>query len=286
MLMGERRYYSARTGCNPDVLKLDLDTLKQVFLAIYSWFKEERYFQEVLGYKWDDGNYFESGTAGRDINAFFVRKLRKQNLWPIEEKVSNYLEDDLFDVIELLHDVVSKPVESQSNAYFPSLVCAFDTDAGRLEFRAEINRILRDYCEGYQLSEDGEVLLIGDTGLESLLEAEVPEFDPDNIDERLKQAVLKYRRYKSSDGEKREAVRALADILEYLKKKYETFLVKADESDLFQIANRFGIRHHEPSQNTDYDAAIWLPWMFYVYLASIHLSIRLIQRANCKKGAD
>lgn len=62
--------------------------------------------------------------------------------------------------------------------------------------------------------------------------------------------------------------------------------MKADESDLFQIANRFVIRHHEPSQKTNYDAAIWLPWMFYVYLASIHLSLRLIQRANSEEDED
>ena len=39
--------------------------------------------------------------------------------------------------------------------------------------------------------------------------------------------------------------------------------------DLFNIANNFGIRHHKPGQKTDYDRDIWLPWMFYIYLATL-----------------
>ncbi|MDD3621153.1 MAG: hypothetical protein PHQ81_01965 [Methanofollis sp.] len=146
--------------------------------------------------------------------------------------------------------------------------------------------MLRDYQEGYELSEDGEILLIGDTGLEQLLETEIPEFDPDNIDNRLRQAILKFRRYRSSDDEKREAVRALADIFEYIRAEYKTSLPKNDESDLFNIINNFGIRHHNPSQKTDYDHSVWLPWMFYTFLASIHLSIRLIKQGALEKGTD
>lgn len=43
-------------------------------------------------------------------------------------------------------------------------------------------------------------------------------------------------------------------------------------SDLFQIANEFGVRHHnqKQKQKTNYDERIWLSWMFYYYLANIH----------------
>ncbi len=287
MPTGERKYYSVRNALNQGELNLDLGMLKQLFLAIYSDFRDEYYFQKAFGYECVDAG-FVLGTTGQNTEAFFLRKLRKQNLWPIETMVNNYSEGDLFDIIELLYDLIAKPIDGYYHSWDQ---CGwhyqtFDEPAGQSEFRQKINDILRDYCEGYELSEAGEILSIGDTGLESLLEAEVPEFDPDNIDGRLKQAVLKFRRYNSSDEERREAVRALADILEYLRTKYGTNLIKKDESYLFDIANNFGIRHHNPRQKTDYDTGIWLPWVFYVYLASIHLSIRLNQRTSSEEDKD
>jgi hypothetical protein len=48
-----------------------------------------------------------------------------------------------------------------------------------------------------------------------------------------------------------------------------------DEGDLFNIANNFGIRHHNELQKTSYDS-IWLNWMFYFYLATVHTLVRMI----------
>ena len=50
-----------------------------------------------------------------------------------------------------------------------------------------------------------------------------------------------------------------------------------DENDLFNIANNFGIRHHNDKQKTGYDAALWLSWMFYFYLATIHVVVRKLK---------
>ena len=55
-------------------------------------------------------------------------------------------------------------------------------------------------------------------------------------------------------------------------------LTRKDESDLFELANRFGIRHHNEQQKTDYDRGIWHPWMFYYYLATIHACVALLKR--------
>ena len=55
-------------------------------------------------------------------------------------------------------------------------------------------------------------------------------------------------------------------------------LTKQDENDLFNIANNFGIRHHNDQQKTSYDTALWLSWMFYFYLATIHVVLRKIEK--------
>jgi hypothetical protein len=91
-------------------------------------------------------------------------------------------------------------------------------------------------------------------------------------------ASNKFRRYKSSIDEKRDAVRDLADVLEFLRPQLASVLTSKDEADLFNIANNFGIRHHNAKQKDDYDKEIWYTWMFYYYLATIHSVLRLLDR--------
>ena len=73
------------------------------------------------------------------------------------------------------------------------------------------------------------------------------------------------------------------DVLEYLRPQIKALLIKQDESDLFNIANNFGIRHHNEFQKTNYDTPIWLSWMFYYYLATIHAILRKIAKSKITK---
>ena len=104
----------------------------------------------------------------------------------------------------------------------------------------------------------------------------MPHEDKRNVTERVAAAKLKYRR--RSLSERKDAVRDLADVLEYLRPEVKKALKSKDESELFQLANNFGIRHHNKDQKTDYDESIWLSWMFYHYLASIHACLRLVEK--------
>lgn len=70
----------------------------------------------------------------------------------------------------------------------------------------------------------------------------------------------------------------MAAMLEFLRPKLKKVLTRKDESDLFQIANRFGVCHHDRKQKTDDDEATWYSWMFYFYLATIHASLRMIEK--------
>jgi hypothetical protein len=137
---------------------------------------------------------------------------------------------------------------------------------------------LCDYREGYELSENGEILESPEQGLEDLVLAKLPPHDPENVEQRVESAVHKFRRSRSSLDEKRDAIRDLADVLEIMKPQITKVISKKDESDLFHIANKFGIRHHNEEQKQDYDKAIWYNWMFYYYLATIHACIRLIKK--------
>ena len=221
-----------------------------------------------------------AGKLGSDIEAAMFWKLRKTELWPIQNKCDFYSEDDLFDAIEFLHDCVSKPVDGWRHTFND---CGwhyrtFSQDTGRQEFRDEINELLRDYKDGYELSEEGEILALAEPGLEPLLQAHLPEYDPKNVETRVNAAVRKFRNRHSSPDDRRDAIRDLADVLEFLRPKLKEVLTKQDENDLFNIANNFDIRHHNDKQKANYDKPIWYSWMFYFYLATIQASVRLIKK--------
>ena len=97
---------------------------------------------------------------------------------------------------------------------------------------------------------------------------------------RIDSAVLAYRRHGATVVQRRQAVRDLADVLEYLRPKVARLLTKKDEQDLFNLANNFGVRHHNDKQKTAYDAALWLSWMFYFYLATIHVVLRKMKHGE------
>jgi len=281
--MRKRPYYSIRTGKNPYSQGIDFPLLKRLFRDLYLSFLRRDYLQEAFGYTCADlGDV--PGKLGDDIEAQIVRSLRKANLWPIHDKCLDYSEDDLFDVMELLYDWISKPIPHDGD-YHSWNQCGwhyseFDQQAGRGEFRQEINEILLDYGSGFELSSQGEILALPEQGLDHLLRADLPGYDPQNVEGRVEAAIHKFRSRRSSLDDRRDAVRDLADVLEFLRPQLRQVLTRKDESDLFNIANNFGIRHHNEQQKTDYDQAVWYSWMFYYYLATIHASVWLLKKAQ------
>lgn len=279
--MTSRKYFSVRTGRNPGLVKIELELLRKLFFASFKGFDIKEYFQEAFGKECVDAGYIP-GFVGADIEVYFLKKLRKQNIWPIYSKHMNYSEDDIFDVIEILYDLISKPIEGDYHSWND---CGwhyhtFDKEAGRMEFRKEINEFLADYQDGWELSENGEILTKGDEGLDNILKADLPIIDQDNVNDKVRKAILKFRRHKSTIDDRKEAVRELADVLEFLRPQIKQELLSKDESDLFNIANNFAIRHHNQSQKKEYDKAVWLSWIFYVYLSTIHLLVRLVNKNN------
>lgn len=271
--MPEREYYAERKGLlNPE--PMDLEMLKKAFAWLFQKLEHELYFREATGYECTDKGDIP-GRWGSDFEAFFYLKLRRTDIWPIPERAHNYDEPTLFTTIEFLYDYVSEP---QNKSYHSWNDCGwhtsdYDRDKGRKRYRDEINEILKDYSSGYRLSDTGEILSISPTGLETLTTEVVETADPKNVDNRIHVAVTKYKRYNAILSDKKDAIRTLADVLEYLKKEGVQLATK-DDSDLFHIINSFDIRHHNKAQKGDYDKEIWYDWMFYTFLASIHALLK------------
>ncbi|WP_295772133.1 hypothetical protein [uncultured Mucilaginibacter sp.] len=276
--MIKREYYSVRTGKIAPNEKMNLEVLKKLFLITYNKLSKDGYFQKYFGIDCMDG--FIEGELGEDVDSMIYINLRKENLYPIHENLSNYNEDDLFDVIEFLHDHCSKGIDGYYHSWNQ---CGyhyekFNDQEGQKHFRELLNPILREYLNGFEVSDSGEILMLSDNGLSTLFEADIPTSDSENIKDKINLSILKFRRHRSTLEDRKEAIRELADVLEFLRPAIKNHLNRKDENDIFKIANNFGIRHHNKDQQTDYDKPIWYSWMFYYYLATIHTVLRISKK--------
>ena len=271
-----RRYYSSRK----DPRSLTLGELYSKLCSLYLMFRDRDYFKEKAGItreKLPDLIKHEAAVA-----------LTFQP-FPITGWVQPTItEDHVFDAIEFLYDRTSKPGEqvgmTTDTGWNYMDYYDYDSEAGQEEFREKANSILSDYRAGFELTKDGSVLALGSRGLQYIVDAEIIPYDELNVDNKVRNAIAKWRNRHLSMSEKREAVRELADVFEWLKKtgRLQTVLDKKDESAIFDIANNFAIRHHDPRQKRNYDPAIWYSWMFHFYLASYHAIIRMLSKTKKK----
>lgn len=272
-----RRYFSARTAANAEAGRLDLETINSLFYHAFDHFRSSGYFAEAFGQSCTDGNI--DGAIGPNVEAYVTSTVMKSGLWPINSRLHNYSEADLFDLIEFLFDHVSKPQQKDFHDWND---CGyhysdFSSALGQEEYRDRLNPLLERYGPGYVLDAHGELMEVSPEGLGHLLSAQLPTADAP-VSEKVKSAVARFRRYGSSITERHQAVRDLAEVLEWLRPQIKTALLKKDEQELFQLANNFGIRHFRQDQKLEYDRAVWLSWMFYHYLATIHASEHLLKR--------
>jgi hypothetical protein len=270
------KYFSQRTGVNPNLKGLPLEELIGLFVRVYDQLQQDGYFVEAFGFYCVDAG--EISGKVKDVELEMLLAIRKKDLWPISSRAKSYSEDDLFDVIEFLYQYVSKPIDGTMHSWNECGMHweTFNQSDGRREYRESINQVLSHYKKRFELSENGEILHRPEEGFESIFKADIPSSDS-NVVDRINSSTLKFRRHGSSIDDRRQAVRDLADVLEYLRPKIQELLTNKDENDLFNIANNFGIRHHNDKQKTSYDAAIWLSWMFYFYLSTIHVVLRKIE---------
>ena len=265
-----RRYYSSRTKPG----NLTLEGLYWKLQNLYLLFRDKDFFKGKTGITENDlphGIKYKAAVA-LNFQPFPITQWSPENI----------TEDQIFDALEFLYDhvsapgeLVSKTTDSGFNYYDYD---SYDEKVGQEEFRNNANAFLTDYKTGFELTKNGTVWARGTGGLQHILDAEIVPYGEKNVDSKVRNAIAKWRNRHLSLAEKKEAIRELADVFEWLTKTKNlgTVLDKKDESAIFDLANNFGIRHHDPKQKTNYDAAIWYSWIFHFYLATYHAVIRLL----------
>jgi hypothetical protein len=274
-----RAYWSRRKGVTPS---LSLHQAVDLYAGVMGEFQSRDYLCEWFGFYCPDDEDVP-GRGGRDRGAFVTRRTYRNDLWPIAADVAHgWDEDAFFTAVEFYYDHVSEGVSGRVHGY---LGCGthwdeFNPASARAEYLAEINSFLVDYGEGYELLDRGEVVRAGPPGLDALLAAKPRPVSGRPYEERLAAAIKKFRSRASSTDDRRDAVRDLADVLELLRPEVARVLTKKEDATIFELANRFGIRHMDGGQVDDYTKPVWLSWMFYFYLATINAVTHLVERSG------
>jgi hypothetical protein len=279
-----RPTYSERQGRGPRTEPLPFEDLRALGFSVLDGLWEACFFQQAFGYECvDAGTVY--GTIGSDPSAYFLRRLGRKDVWHYRHFGTYYDEDTLLDVVEVLYDLVSAPLQDHGHNHDYNHCGwhydAFDKPSGQVRMRQELNEVLKLRDPALEVLPSGEIVESAPEGFAPLLTAEFPDGTPDDpVKAKVQTAIRLYQSRHASDDDRLNAVRGLADVLEFLRSSIKAEMLSADENDLFNLANNFAIRHNNDTQKRDYDSATWHRWMFYVYLATIHAVLRVRDRQS------
>lgn len=191
--------------------------------------------------------------------------------------------DHAYTVIEAAHHFVARPRKRSYHSYGREWHYGdFDRRAGQGVFRWRINALLERSDSLLRLDPSG--VLVETTGdpRDELVESLVHDAAAPSPD-ALSHAIEQFRRRGATRVEKRTAVVALAGILEENRDLLKAEMLQGDEGSLFQIANKFAIRHQRADQQPNY-ADAYLDWIFWWYLATVDLVRQLLARDSAVPG--
>jgi hypothetical protein len=278
-----RPYWRERKAGQRTTVVLDNAAVVREFIALVGELDDFGYFEKRFGKDCVDDE------RGDVPDVLIQRELGVEGLWPLEHR---RLVDDMdlfFDVVELLHDLVSRPLKRWHHNYSG---CGwhhanFEIEPGRVIYRWRVNKILQRSDLGLRLAEEGDdigrLVTVTDDARTQLVQTVVAREDGEPADQ-VRHALALFRERGADRNQKRSAVAALALVLE--ERRHNVLidaLAKSDRGALFDIANNFHVRHQDAKQKRDYDD-FYLDWIFWLYLASIELTNRVIDQQAAQTG--
>ncbi len=279
------KYYAERKGLLGSNIEIDFETLKDLFLDIYWFFKKKNGFDAAeIGIlkkatnSWEEDYQIISPLFGSSPKAFFLKHLNSEDIYPINMNCNDYSEEELFTVIEILYDKI---------ALYNNEKKCLETESIRKEFAIEINDILKFYDGGYFLEPNsGTIIKRTEEPLMNMLTEDLENYFNEDVMTKMRTAVKLYYRFDSNMETKKKAINILADILEPLRNELKDILnekyeVNKNNHDklIFDIVNGFNIRHNNKKQFTAYEKEIWYDWMMQYY-CSVIITFYKLKSAN------
>ncbi len=315
--MSSDQLYSVRNGVAPNRGKPGLAWLRSQFAGAYNEIVHMGLLDEVFGVDCDEDYSLKFvGRWGANPSHMFENLLGKTGLLPVRTQVVGYSEADVFDVVEVVCQASSRPLDSQwchrceqehlvrerrgwdHRIVQPNEVIG-DPVAGKAMAREIFNKFLRKYGDGFVLDDLGHVQRLAPAGIAELIDREVDTNSPLQIDERIRQAVARYYHHNSDIQQRKAAIVEAGSVLEFLKKRFGRDGVPVVEpaatavKSIFNVLNGYGFRHNDLSQNTDYDPEVYYDWIFNSTLVTVHGFLRLgahvlapAKEATASEGAE
>lgn len=272
-----RPYWPQRQAVTTGKPAGDAGSVHRQFARIIAEFEENGYLVEVFGQECVD-----DPRDRPDASEVIDRRLGIPGLWPLEP--SAWDDDAFYGLVEVFHDLVSRPRDRNYHSWNQ---CGwhhseFHAAPARALYIWRINAILGEAGIEYELATEGEdrgrLVAVTDHSRTELVHRALQDSAP-NARERVQHAVALFRSRSASRESKRSAIVALAGLLEERRQLIRDDISRQDEGALFEIANRFDLRHRRADQRGDYDAA-FLDWIFWWYLATVELTNRLISEQS------
>ncbi|WP_416956514.1 hypothetical protein [Streptomyces sp. Agncl-13] len=245
---------------------------QEEFARLVGDFAENGYLVESFGhYCVDDHDDLP------DASEVIERRLGSPDLWPLAPQTWD--EDTFYGLVEVFHDLISRPRRRHFHSYGG---CGwhhaeFHNGPARILYRWRVNRLLHKAGIEYELAAEGEdlgrLVAVTDDARSELVHRALHDSPPD-VTAGVRHAIALFRGRGTSAESKRSAIFNVARVLEERRALIKEHLGK-DEGALFEIANRFDLRHRRADQRGDYDEA-FLDWIFWWYLATVELTNELM----------
>jgi hypothetical protein len=271
-----RPYWPQRHGREVPGIYLGSKGAREGFADLVHGLQGRGYLDQVFPQPCVDGD----DEPEVDAAVEFEKRLGVPDLWPL--RPGEWDDDTFYGLIEVYHDLVSRP---RVRYYHDYAQCGwhysdFATTTGQEVYRWRVNDLLSAAGINYRLADRGEdvgrLVEIFDDG-RTVLVSEAIEHSEPGIGARVRHSIALFRGRAASEEDKRSALVTLAGILEERRPLIKDELARGDEGALFQIANKFALRHRNEQQLADYDPA-FLDWIFWWYLGTVELTNRIIAR--------
>lgn len=276
-----RPYWRERRAGQRQAVVLSAAAVVREVITLVAELADAGYFEKRFGKDCVDD------PRGDEPSRLMERELGVEGLWPLNRAHLTEDIDLFFDMLEMLHDLVSRPLTRWAHNYGG---CAwhhstFEIEPGRVVYRWRVNKILQRSDLGLRLAEEGDdvgrLVAVTDDARTELVDAVAARDDGEPSDQ-VRHALALFRERGADRHQKRSAIAALALVLE---ERRHNVLVDAmadsDRGALFAIANKFHVRHQDAKQKRDYDE-FYLDWIFWVYLSSIELTNRVVDEQRAR----
>lgn len=217
------------------------------------------------------------GSQSEQLDAAIERALGVSGFW-YDRRNSEWDLDYLLTFVEVLHDLCSRPTDwdycDDCGPHFKR----FSMLRGQGVYRWKINKVLTKHGTGLELSDSGEnkgrLVHVFEDSRAELVDLVVSEGQEENA-QSVAHAVSLFERRGATRDAKRSACVALARILEDRRKLIKMELLRQDEGLLFEMANKFDLRHRGKDQHAEYGEE-FLDWIYWIYLATVELTDRIL----------